>query len=308
MQRHLEKAAVCVLVGTRLPVMARTGLEPALQDTPLICYDPEPPFTGPHRDGVPVVHVDGDLRTELRAVHGLLGALPRTPPGRERPGGGPQYLAAPRPDTPGVRLTDAVRAIESALPDDATVVSDAGNASSAVIHHLTVPRHGNFVLALGMGGMGHSFGAGIGAAFATGRRTYVVSGDGGFYAHGMEVHTAVEHDVPVTFVVFNNNAHGMCVTRERLLFEADYSYNTFKPADIAAGARAMFPSLPAVTATTADELRRALLTTNDHTGPALVCVESDPDEMPPFVPFLRLIDDRPTSAGAHHDDRVTPVG
>ncbi|MFJ5034110.1 thiamine pyrophosphate-binding protein [Streptomyces sp. NPDC088560] len=307
-QRHLEKAAVCVLVGTRLPVMARTGLEPALQDTPLICYDPEPPFTGPHRDGVPVVHVDGDLRTELRAVDDLLGALPRTSIGRELPGGGPEYLAAPRPDTPGVRLTDAVRAIESALPDDATVVSDAGNASSAVIHHLTVPRHGNFVLALGMGGMGHSFGAGIGAAFATGRRTYVISGDGGFYAHGMEVHTAVEHDVPVTFVVFNNNAHGMCVTREQLLFEADYSYNTFKPADIAAGARAMFPSLPAVTATTADELRRALLTTNDRTGPALVCVQSDPDELPPFVPFLRLIDDRPTPAGAHHDDRVTPVG
>ncbi|WP_307520432.1 thiamine pyrophosphate-dependent enzyme [Streptomyces umbrinus] len=119
--------------------------------------------------------------------------------------------------------------IQSALPDDATVVSEAGNASAAAIRHPAIPCRGHFILALGTGGMGHSFGAGIGAAFATGRRSYVLSGDGGFYAHGMEVHTAVEHDLPVTFVIFNNNAHAMCVLPEQLLYAADYTYNTFRP-------------------------------------------------------------------------------
>ncbi|MEU6736818.1 thiamine pyrophosphate-binding protein [Streptomyces physcomitrii] len=306
-RRQLERAALCVLVGTRLPVMARAGLEAALDATPLVCFDPEAPYPGALRADAPVVHVDGDLRTELRAAAEALAALPDRGPGGP-PSGGPEYLVAPRPDSPGVRLDDAVRAIESALPDGATVVSDAGNASSAVIHHLSVPREGQFVLALGMGGMGHSFGAGIGAAFGTGRRAYVLSGDGGFYAHGMELHTAVEHQLPVTFVVFNNNAHAMCVTREQLLYAADYSYNTFRPADLAAGVGAMFPSLRTATATTAEELRRALLAANERTGPALVCVEADPDELPPFLPFLKLIDDRATSSGAHDDDRVTPVG
>ncbi|MFI8091881.1 thiamine pyrophosphate-binding protein [Streptomyces sp. NPDC086080] len=318
--RHLEKAELCVLVGTRLPVMARTGLEEALGNTSLICYDPEPPFTARTVDGPPVLHVDGDLRTELRAAAERLAALPLRPEPSRGTVGGLEYLAAPAPapapasasapasDTAGLRLVDAVQVIESLLPDDATVVSDAGNASAAAIHHLSVPPRGQFVLALGMGGMGHSFGAGIGAAFATGRRSYVLSGDGGFYAHGMEVHTAVEHDLPVTFVVFNNNAHAMCVLREQLLYAADYSYNTFRPADIAAGAGAMFPTLTARSARTPDELRRALAETNAGAGPALVCVESDPYETPPFVPFLRLIDDPPSEPGAAHGDRVTPVG
>ncbi|MCX4547602.1 thiamine pyrophosphate-binding protein [Streptomyces sp. NBC_01387] len=303
-RRQLEEAAVCVLVGTRLPVMARAGLDGVLADTPLICFDPEPPFIGPQPDGPPVVHVDGDLRAELRAVSDLLPVLPARP----APARGPEYLVTPRPDSPGVRLSDAVEAIGSALPDDAPVVSDAGNASSAAVHYLTAPHRGKFIIAMGMGGMGHSFGTGIGAAFATGRRTYVLAGDGGFYAHGMEIHTAVEYDLPVTFIIFNNNAHAMCVTREQLFYEADYSFNTFKPSSIAAGAGAMFPSLNAVRATTAGELRTALTETNSTPGPALVCVEADPAEMPPFVPFLRQLESLTTPSGATHVDYVTPVG
>ncbi|MGA8114103.1 MAG: thiamine pyrophosphate-binding protein [Actinocatenispora sp.] len=304
--RRLESAALCVLVGTRLPVMARAGLERALAETPVICFDPEPPHLDPHRDGAPVLHVDGDLGTELRAVNEVLSALPDHPVAE--PADGPEYLVTPRPDTPGVRLFDAVRAIGAVLPDDAPLVCDAGNSSVAAIHYLPVPRRGNFILALGMAGMGHSFGAGIGAALASGRRAFVLSGDGGFYTHGMEVHTAVEYDVPVTFVIFNNNAHAMCVTREQVFYSADYTYNLFKPADLAAGIRAMFPTIPAVRATTADELRLALLDTNDRPGPAFVCVDVDPAEMPPFVPFLRLLEDLPTRPGDKHVDYVAPVG
>ncbi|MDQ1025116.1 thiamine pyrophosphate-dependent acetolactate synthase large subunit-like protein [Streptomyces umbrinus] len=77
--RCLEKAEICVLVGTRLPVMARTGLEEELRDTPLIGYDPEPPFGSPAYDGPPVLHVDGDLRAELHAAVDLLAALTDRP-------------------------------------------------------------------------------------------------------------------------------------------------------------------------------------------------------------------------------------
>ncbi|MEU0132171.1 thiamine pyrophosphate-binding protein [Streptomyces sp. NPDC006289] len=306
--RLLEQAELCVLVGTRLPVMARTGLEPALACTRVIGYDPEPPFASPGADGPPAVHVAGDLTAELRSLNARLAALPHGPSAGQGLVGELEYLVAPPSQGPGVPLVDAVRTIQAALPEGATVVSDAGNASSAAIHHLAVPRQGQFILALGMGGMGHSFGAGIGAAFATGRRSYVLSGDGGFYAHGMEVHTAVEYDLPVTFVVFNNNAHAMCVMREHLLYDASTTYNTFRPSDIAAGAGAMFPTLTTVSASTPAELARALAETNATAGPALVCVESDPDETPPFVPFLRLIDDLSSTPGDAHEYRGTPVG
>lgn len=307
--RGIEKAAVCVLVGTRLGVMARAGLDLALADTPMVAFDPEPPFPEPRAGGLPTLHVDGDLQAELHALNEALAVLPSRSETARCTADGPEHLMLPPADTTGVRLVDAVRAIEAAVPEDATVVSDAGNASAAAIHYLPTPRRGNYVIAMGMGGMGHSFGAGIGAAFATGRRVYVLSGDGGFYAHGMELHTAVEYDLPVTFVIFDNAAHGMCVTREQLFYDGTYSYNSFKPADIAAGARAMFPSLTSVEATTADQLRDTLLKTNATAGPALVGVRCDPDDMPPFTPFLQLLDARSTHpSGAHHGHPAAPVG
>ena len=52
--------------------------------------------------------------------------------------------------------------LDSVLPDGVDVVVDAGNIGAAAIHHLPVRRDGRFLVALGMGGMGYSFGAGIG--------------------------------------------------------------------------------------------------------------------------------------------------
>lgn len=189
----------------------------------------------------------------------------------------------------------AVAAVEAALPEDAHVFVDAGNTGAAAIHLLPAPRHGRFVVALGMGGMGYTFGAGIGAALATGRRTYVLAGDGAFFMHGMEVHTAVEYDAPVTFVIFNNNAHAMCALREEFLQGGGRADDLFAPADIAAGVAAAFPSLRATGATDAAQLRTALSRANAGRGPALVAVTCDPREIPPFLPFQSFTRDATTS-------------
>jgi acetolactate synthase-1/2/3 large subunit len=199
---------------------------------------------------------------------------------------GPRPLATPPPKGTGISYRAAVEAIEAALPAGANVVSDAGNSSASVLHYLRVPAGGRFIVAHGMGAMGHSFGAALGAAFANRRRTYVLAGDGAFYMHGLELHTAIEHRLPVTFVLFNNNAHAMCSTREQLYYGGSYTYNVFQPARLAAGTGAMFPGLPARQAATAAELGAALLETNAAPGPALVNVDFDADEFPPFVPFL----------------------
>ena len=74
------------------------------------------------------------------------------------------------------------------------------------------------------------------SAFGHGsRRTVVIAGDGAFFMHGMEIHTAVQYRLPVTFVLFNNNAHAMCVTREQLFYDDLYSYNRFGPSRLGAG-------------------------------------------------------------------------
>ncbi|MGW7086072.1 thiamine pyrophosphate-binding protein [Streptomyces sp. NPDC054871] len=300
-QEALEQASAVVLAGTRLPQMAGAGLHDHLKGSPVVCLDPRPPFLEPHEDLVRLTGPLGDemavLTQELTAPKELTARkelMAKDAPA-ETPGAARQELRAPAagaappppaPSPPGpLDMRTAAMVVGAALPAGATVVSDAGNTGATVIHHVGVPVDGRFIVAMGMGGMGHSFGAGIGAAFATGRRTCVFAGDGAFFMHGMEVHTAIEHQLPVTFVIFNNNSHGMCHTREQLFFSGDYTYNLFRPARIGEGAAAMFPGLDAVTATTADELRTALARAEAAGSPSLICVETDPTEMPPFRPF-----------------------
>jgi acetolactate synthase-1/2/3 large subunit len=270
-------SAVCLLVGTRLPATARAGLDGVLAQVPVLSIGAEPPY-------LPSLHVPTeDLRGSLSmlnaALSGPLGVtVPERIPHTE--------LNPPAHHGDGIRYRDAMAALDRALPDGADIVVDAGNTGAAAIHHLPVRRGGRFVVALGMGGMGYSFGAGIGMCFGRGRRTVIIAGDGSFFMHGLELHTAIQYRLPVTVVLFNNNAHAMCVTREQLFYRDLYSYNRFAPSKLGAGLAAMFPGLPAVDIAEIDALPTALQTALDAEGPSVVSIECSADEIPPFAPFL----------------------
>ncbi|MFC9435246.1 thiamine pyrophosphate-binding protein [Nocardia sp. NPDC057030] len=279
MAELIADAALCVLVGTPMPVLARAGLEAALANCPRVLHlGAEPAFVRTH------AWLRGPLRTRLPAVASAVAPDPGYAPPRPIPA---RALDVPPSPGPGVRYRDAVEAINARLVPGTDVVADAGNTGAAAVHHLPVPADGRFLIALGMGGMGYAFGAGIGSALGRRRRTFVIAGDGAYFMHGHEVHTAVEHHVPVTFVIFNNNAHAMCVTREQLYYSGDYTYNRFGPARIGAAVAAMFPHLPAYSTDTRASLEAALDETRDASGPVFIEILCDPDEIPPFAPFLK---------------------
>jgi acetolactate synthase I/II/III large subunit len=283
-------AALCLLVGTRLPVTARTGLDEALGRIPVVSVGAEEPY-------LPALHL---ASTDLAVTLALLaapeeGAAVADSAEQLRRVKHLTPLTVPEAEGPGLRYRDIVETLNGALEPGTDVFADAGNTGAAVVHHLRLPREGRFVVALGMGGMGYAFGAGIGSAFARRerpdggeRRTFVVAGDGAFFMHGMEIHTAIEYSLPITFVVCNNNAHAMCITREQLYYGDRYSFNRFQPTDIGAGVAAMFPELPAWSPRSIEELADALRLCLADPGPSFVCIDCDPDEIPPFVPFLSV--------------------
>jgi acetolactate synthase I/II/III large subunit len=279
-------SAVCLVVGTRLSVTARTGLDDVLATVRTVSIGSAPPY-------VPTTHVHtDDLRGSLRMLIQALSG-PGRPIGVRVPDVVRRTELTPPPcEGEGVRYRDAMAVLDDALPDGADIVVDAGNTGAAAIHYLAARRGGRFAVALGMGGMGYSFGAGIGMAFGRansgrpGGRTVVIAGDGAFFMHGMEVHTAVQYRLPVTFVLFNNNAHAMCVTREQLFYDDLYSYNRFRPSRLGAGLAAMFPGLTSVDVTDFKGFAAAMRAGLDVDGPAVVSVECAADEMPPFAPFL----------------------
>jgi len=287
----LAESAVCLLVGTRMSVTSRADLDDVLASVPVLSIGSAPPYVASSH-----VHTH-DLRGSLSLLTAALSGHGR-PLGVRVPDAVPRTeLQPPRFRGPGIRYRDAMTALDAVLPDGTDIVVDAGNIGASAIHYLPVRRDGRFIVALGMGGMGYSFGAGVGVTFgramsartagdSQGRRTVVIAGDGSFLMHGMEIHTALQYRLPVTFLLFDNHAHAMCVTREQLFYDDLYSYNRFGPSRFGAGLATMFPGLPSVDVDDIGQLPGALRAALDADGPSVVSVECSADEIPPFAAFL----------------------
>ena len=117
-----------------------------------------------------------------------------------------------------------VEAIDKATDGKAVVVTDVGQnqmwAAQYFRHRL--PRH--FLTSGGMGTMGFGIPAAIGAAFARpDHHTVAVCGDGGAQMTFEEVVVAVEHKLPVTFIVINNGCLGMVRQWQELFYAKNYS-------------------------------------------------------------------------------------
>jgi len=294
----IADSGLCLVVGTRLSVTARAGLDDALSAVHTMSIGSAPTY-------VPCTHVHtDDLKASLQMLIDALTGAGRPTGVRVPDEVAHTELVPPQFDGPGLRYHDAMAELDHTLPDGVDIVVDAGNTGAAAVHYLPVRRKGRFAVALGMGGMGYSFGAGIGMAFARrksrgpNRRVVVIAGDGAFYMHGMEIHTALHYRLPMTFVLLNNNAHAMCVTREQLYYNDFYSYNRFSPSSLGAGLAAMFPKLKSTDVSDTAELAAAVRASLDVEGPSVISVECAADEIPPFAPFLDAMSAE--SSAKHH--------
>lgn len=281
--RAVHEADLCLALGVRLTMTDRAGLDDDLRRERVYHFGTEPPRAPGLTAHVPTAELGDtlDRLTDYCARQQL--------PTPIRSAAELEYLPVP-PTSAQLDLRTVIDDVGAALPADTTVFADAGNAGAAAIHYLPF-RHGRFVVALGMGGMGYGIAAGVGNAIrasACGEpgRTVVFAGDGSFFMHGMEIHTAVEYRAPVTLVILNNNAHGMCITREHLFFPNTPSVNRFADNDIAAGLAAMFGGLRVAHAADRATLRTAARDVMAGPGPSCLVVDVDPDEVPPFAPFL----------------------
>ena len=107
--------------------------------------------------------------------------------------------------------------IQAAFPYDTIYFADIGTSMAWAIRHMTIDRPYSFYVSLGFGSMGYAVAAPIGAKLAMPERPIVAMvGDGSFLMNGFEVATAVNHDIPVIWVVFNNAMLGMVYHGRRL--------------------------------------------------------------------------------------------
>jgi acetolactate synthase-1/2/3 large subunit len=292
-----EEADLIVAVGSGLDVMTRAPITAALARVPVGVVNVDAGAILRVIDPAFVIEADAGAVFE-----DWLAAARQRPFQVPRPDGVAATRFVPRlaaPIDPGaappdgrLRQSEAIELLQGYLPAAGHVVFDAGNCAATALHFLAIPAGVTSTIALGMGGMGYALAAATGAQLGspTGTRTMVLCGDGAFLMLGLEIHCAVELGLPVLFVVFNNQKHGMCVTRQQLYFGGRISASTYAAVDVAAVARGLGGSDALWTgrATTGAELAACLAAYHAEAAPRPGVLELvlPAEEVPPFTPFL----------------------
>jgi acetolactate synthase-1/2/3 large subunit len=148
----------------------------------------------------------GQLQAALKKPSATAG-LARVQEHREAHGhfSGPAYRSEASPLLP----QRIIAALQQHLPDDVVIACDAGENRIFMTHCYQTRRAGRFIQAAGAGPMGFAIPAALAAKLLHPEAPVVaVCGDGGFAMTMNGLMTAVEQDLPIITVIFNNQALG----------------------------------------------------------------------------------------------------
>jgi acetolactate synthase-1/2/3 large subunit len=107
-------------------------------------------------------------------------------------------------------------------------VVDTGNNQMWAAQSLELGAEQKFITSGGMGAMGFSLPAAIGASFASpGQPVIQIAGDGGMQMNIQELETIVHHKLPVKMVILNNHSYGMVRQFQQSYFHERYA-STYK--------------------------------------------------------------------------------
>lgn len=131
---------------------------------------------------------------------------------------------APYYDTEADRISNkkpinparAIAELRKAAPRNTILVVDSGAHTFFTGHNWTSYNPNEFFLLTTTGPMGYGIAMGIGVSCAQPDKPCIcVVGDGSMLMHGMELHTAVKHRIPLVIVVINNGVLGNVYLRAR---------------------------------------------------------------------------------------------
>ncbi|MGV8839258.1 MAG: thiamine pyrophosphate-binding protein [Bauldia sp.] len=116
-------------------------------------------------------------------------------------------LAAPAATTPGgfIHPRDFLLALSEVLPEDATLVFDTGANTLWAAQYLQLTKRQRVIVSSHLGTMGFALPAAIAIQHARpGKPVIAICGDGGFQMTVAELAVAVQEQLPIVIIVFNN--------------------------------------------------------------------------------------------------------
>ncbi len=202
----VSKCDTMILIGARVGDRAVRSPKFLAKTTKIIHIDVDPAEIGKNIPAhIPLV---GDCKHILKELTEKLGSAERADWLAEL---SEVKNAVPEEDeTEGyVNPKMFIRKLSAKLPDDTICVADVGQNQIWTCNNFRFKR-GRFLTSGGMGTMGYSIPAAVGAKFASPDSEVVaVCGDGSFQMQMMELATIVQEKIPVKIILMRNNRLGM---------------------------------------------------------------------------------------------------
>ena len=122
-----------------------------------------------------------------------------------------------------------IERISEKTKGEAVIIADVGQHQMWVAQYYKFNNPRSHLTSGGLGTMGFSVPAAIGAAFAVNDRHIIsISGDGGFQMNMQELITAAYHKLPIKFIIINNGFLGMVRQWQELFHAEKYSFTDLR--------------------------------------------------------------------------------
>ena len=155
----------------------------------------------------------------------------------------------------------------------ATYVADVGQNQMWLARYVGFRNPNSHVSSGGLGTMGFSVPAAMGAALGRpDRETWAITGDGGFQMTFQELMTLVADHIPVKIALLDNKKLGMIRQWQEIIYAGNYHSSTLPGPDFAKLADAF--GVPAFRARTPGEVDGAIRAAQAVDGPALIWFET----------------------------------
>lgn len=111
---------------------------------------------------------------------------------------------------------------ELSKPDDIVIPCSSGGAFTVMMQAFEMQSGQRMVTNKGLASMGYGLSGAIGAAIASGRRTILVEGDGGFSQNLQEIGTAAVNDLDLKIFIFDDNGYASIRSVQVNYFQGRY--------------------------------------------------------------------------------------
>ena len=285
---RVKTADLLLVIGARLGEMTTSGY--TLLDAPRPKQDLVHVYPGADELGrvyQPVLPVVSGVREFMRAA-ATMKPLGRKPWAGAAKAAHADYLDHATPTAmPGtLNLGEVIAHLSDTLPEDAIICNGPGNFAIWV-HRFFKYRARKSQIAPTSGSMGYETPAAVAVKFAAPDRPVVcIAGDGGFQMTCNELATAVQHELPIVFLIVNNGLYGTIRMHQEREYPARTIATDLHNPDYAKLAEAYGAHGQLVTRT--EEFPAAFERASETGKPAVIELRIDPDAITPVATLSGL--------------------